>query len=165
MVITGKLKGISMELIDIIIYMLKIFSLATVATLVLSYIFFKVKDRTRIKPYMLVNSEQTSVESPVFEVPVFEAPKAAHHIIPLKPRHLSNRFKVLNEEQTFSDNSIPHTPEAFYKPAQKQRPLLSVINFNSEKQISDQLQKSESKNIYRYYSPSEQMHKVKVGNN
>lgn len=139
-----------MELIEIIIYALKIFSLASVILLIVSYFFFKMKDRSRIKPYMLVDNDPST----------YEVPETKESADVLNYKKFSERFQVVNQER--------FTPQyesgAFYRPVAgniiPQNNVYNLPRTNSNQRNNG----NTSTNIYNLYSPetSEPMHKLKI---
>ncbi|MFO7447724.1 MAG: hypothetical protein R6W90_15270 [Ignavibacteriaceae bacterium] len=127
-----------MELIEIILYVLKLFSLSSFILLSLSYFFFKLKDRARIKPYMLVNTDPE----------VYEVPQEKENEDVLNYRKFTRKFKVINDARIAKVR--PNLPEKqhYYKPKMQVVPA-----------------EVRSSNIYNMYSPatSEPMHKLKIG--
>ena len=72
-----------MELLQIIIFTLKLFAGASVTLVCVSYVVFKIKDRKRPKPYMQSYKANTSAQSLSIEN---------------NREELKNRFKVLNNK-------------------------------------------------------------------
>ncbi len=131
-----------MELLQIIIFTLKLFALTSAIVVLISYFIFKLKDRVRIKPYMkptVVEAASLAIQSGLTIEKKYEK----------KPKH----FKILNEENSFlKERQIR---------LEKSNPIKFIqeeYNFN-KKNIS-----KENFNIYDYYSNSnfEPMHKIKL---
>ncbi len=130
-----------MELIDIIIFTLKLFALTATIVVLLSYFIFKVKDRTRVKPYM----RPTKIEPAPIEIKV----KDENEI----PNPVNNRFRILNNNE----------PLLQVKPVRIENPKhankFNVIEYKgSRRLIEDEF------NIFNYYSNRsfEPMHKIKT---
>jgi hypothetical protein len=142
-----------MELIEIIIYALKIFSLVSVILLILSYFFFKMKDRKRIKPYMLADSDPSA----------YETPEAKESGDVLNYRKFSERFQVLNEKRYAMEPQYERNG-SFYKPSSGAGlPKHNVYNLPASDSYYKH-NKNTPTNIYNLYSPeaSEPMHKLKI---
>ena len=129
-----------MELLDIIIFTLKLFALTSAIVVLLSYFIFKLKDRTRVKPYM----RPTKIEPASIEIKDVEEEK---------PNLVSKRFKILNDKE----------PQLQIKHARIAKAKI-VTNFNvvdykgSPRLVEDEF------NIFNYYSNKsfEPMHKIKT---
>jgi hypothetical protein len=142
-----------MELLEIIIYILKIFSLVSVGMLIISYLFFKMKDRSRIKPYMLVDNDASAYEVP-------EVEKSGDV---LNYRKFNERFKVLNEERYI--NERPNGDyNSYYRPSSGPKAQKMNVYNLPESTINYKPGKNTPTNIYNLYSPatSEPMHKLKI---
>lgn len=133
-----------MELIDIIIFSLKLFSLASIIVVAISYFVFKVKDRKRVKPYM-----RQEIPAPISTNFQYQEPETNN-----------SRFQILNDPYTAQNNFSPQSSQeiAFEKPQvisyYKDKPSQS---FRREAQTGDY-------NIYERYSANtfEPMHKIKL---
>ena len=127
-----------MELLQIIIFTLKLFALTSAIIVLISYFIFKLKDRNRIKPYM----KQTSID--------LSNNLAAELSIPNEDKNKikSNRFKILNEESAFFINQ------------QKDISNGSSINYIQKNLLAA----TNNFHIYDYYAKSkfEPMHKIKL---
>jgi hypothetical protein len=128
-----------MELLQIIIFTLKLFALSSAIIVLLSYFIFKIKDRTRKKPYIQTPGEEESGLSIQVET----------EDIDKKPK----RFKILNESDIFSLEKGLH---------------LEKIRQNNDSihslRLNKKLNSLDNFNIYDYYSNSsfEPMHKIKL---
>ncbi len=127
-----------MELLQIIIFTLKLFALTSAIIVLISYFIFKLKDRNRIKPYM----KQTNID--------LSTNLAVEPLISNEDKNKikSNRFKILNEEAAIFIN-------------QKK----DINNSNSINYINKNLIPATNNfNIYDYYANSnfEPMHKIKL---
>jgi hypothetical protein len=160
-----------MELIEIIKSSLSIFSAVFFVFIIASYTIFKIKDRTRIKPYLRVNIQNPSnnliIEERIQEGIQLKGKSRINNnadkpvspsSIPLKPKQvklsadqparlsLQNRFKIINEN----------------------RPIEYVFNpeFAQERPNSKIKMKQGEMNIYDHYSQTdEKMHKMKLAVN
>lgn len=131
-----------MELLQIIIFTLKLFALASAIIVLISYFIFKLKDRTRIKPYM----KPTIAESANLSLQPVVAVEEKNEI-------KSKRFKILNEEASFLANR---------QIVIEKNNTINYIQKNSLANPSKNLK--DNFNIYDYYSNSnfEPMHKIKL---
>ncbi len=122
-----------MDLLDIIIFSLKIFALTSLIIVAVSYFIFKLKDRTRVKPYMNSNPIETSGTILKIEDKKIE---------PLK-----QRYEILNDESISIDK----------KHIRMERPV--VI----KKILSNTVEDRKLSNIFSHYSKNaiEPMHKIK----
>ena len=154
-----------MELIEIIKSTLSIFSAVSFVFIVVSYTIFKIKDRTRIKPYLRVNI-QSPINNMIIEERIQEelqhanenwvknnelisrAQKPQEAVVNQPARiPLQNRFKIINENKPLDKVTKPE-PEVVKEKPQK-------IKVSKEK-----------KNIYDLYSQTdEKMHKLKLAVN
>ncbi len=140
-----------MELIDIIIYVLKLFALSSFILLTLSYMIFKIKDRSRIKPYMVL-STNNSVNASTRHykiIPHEEKPEADKNNPPVKKLRSTRRYKVINEQTTYrieSESKEDKTPIPEPAPVRQQRSTPRKMD------------------VYSFYSTSkfESMHKLKL---
>ena len=144
-----------MELMEIIKSSLSIFSAVSFVFIITSYTIYKIKDRTRIKPYLRVNmqspyndfiieeieQEKTSPVQKMEEIPV---PSPIEEEIKFKPQ-VHERFKIVNVKNTVEQVYVPEPKVEIEKPVRK-------IKLNSAKL-----------NIYELYSETnEKMHKLKL---
>jgi hypothetical protein len=129
-----------MDLLDIIIFSLKLFALTSLIIVSISYFIFKLKDRSRVKPYMEPNAVETSgTVLRVEEVPVETS---------------NQRYKILNDETISPDK----------KRIRIEKPV--VINKFIAQQVKNPKEAEEELkifNIFRHYSKNsiEPMHKIK----
>src|SRR5690606_36506942 len=107
-----------MELLEIIIYVLKLFSLSSFILLTMSYFFFKLKDRTRIKPYMLISTDPA----------VYEAPEEKPDPEKIKFIRRTRRFKVVNEERIMRQD---------FRPAQTRMEVKEVLQKKAPKSVPE----------------------------
>jgi hypothetical protein len=143
-----------MELMEIIKSSLSIFSAIAFVFILTSYTIYKIKDRTRIKPYLRVNMQNNNHDIIIEE--------NAHNVIPvvmekkedklpsalaveIKNPQVHERFKIINEVTPIEEKIVPELIPEIEKPKKK-------IKLNNGK-----------KNIYEYYSDTnEEMHKLKL---
>ena len=130
-----------MDLLDIIIFSLKLFALTSLIVVTISYFIFKLKDRSRVKPYMETNTVETSgTILKVEKVPVETTNK---------------RYQILNEETlTFNKKRI-----------RIKKPVV-INNFTTQpiKNLKEDEEERKIFNIFRHYSKNsiEPMHKIKL---
>lgn len=144
-----------MELMEIIKSSLSIFSVISFVFILTSYTIFKIKDRSRIKPYLRVNVQSMYndyiLEESVIEVkkPIPETAVVKENILPkeiIDPKiiQVHERFKIVNTNPV-EQKYVPDPEREIEKPIRK-------IKLNSNKL-----------NIYELYSDSnEKMHKLKL---
>ncbi len=133
-----------MELLDIIVFTLKIFGLSAIIIVSISYLVFKIKDRHRIKPYMKQSS--TTVQQP---------PEIKYEEQVLSP----SRFQILNETPNSHPKNIQVEEQDFgYERPQALNRYKTVPVNNFKKEI-----KTNTNDIFNYYSKNtfEPMYKVK----
>jgi len=130
-----------MDLLDIIIFSLKLFALTSLIIVSISYFIFKLKDRSRVKPYMEKNTIETSgTVLRVEKVPV---------------QNTNQRYQILNDESlNFNKKRI-----------RIEKPV--VINKFLTQPIGNSKEAEEERkifNIFRHYSKNsiEPMHKIKL---
>jgi len=157
-----------MELMEIIKSSLSIFSAISFVFILTSYTIYKIKDRSRIKPYLRVNMQSNKndliIEEIVHEkkiIPIVqnEEKQLAVQLIqsPVQNELLSRqameirmplaheRFKIVNLPVTAEQNNIFKPNQEILRPTKK-------IKLNNK-----------NKNIYEFYSESnEKMHKLKL---
>ncbi|MHB1686558.1 MAG: hypothetical protein ACYCVH_04185 [Ignavibacteriaceae bacterium] len=126
-----------MELLQIIIFSLKLFTLVSIIVVAISYAIYKVKNSSRVKPYM----RPTVVSENKIQIEVDE--KISEEI-----KQANKRFVIMNEAQMQQreNGAVYYVPAA--NPQQRPNRQLPAEGFN----------------IYNYYSNSnfEPMHKVKL---
>ncbi len=128
-----------MDLLDIIIFSLKLFALTSLIVVTISYFVFKLKDRSRVKPFMESNTVETSgTIIKVEQVPV-ETSK--------------QRYKILNNESKSKNQIRIAKPVVINKFVT--RPIQKIKEIEEERKMF---------NIFRHYSKNaiEPMHKIKL---
>lgn len=153
-----------MELIDIIVQSLKLFALVSFIVLVISYTVFKIKDRNRIKPYMIPASPQERVA--VEQVLRENTNIHVEDFVPAPALQKKNeRIKIVNKK-------VPAKlkRESFGEPAK----LFKVDVSSLKETISEKLEKKEAElqthesesfnDIYSLYNNNKltPMHKLKL---
>ena len=157
-----------MELMEIIKSSLSIFSTISFVFILTSYTIFKIKDRSRIKPYLRVNMQSNNndfiLEEIVQEVKTSTLEKNDDKLsaaqlnqssveediklkqaVDLKTLKVHERFKIINPKKPVEQVYIPEPKPEIEKPNKR-------IRLNSDK-----------KNIYEFYSDTnEKMHKLKL---
>ncbi len=128
-----------MELLQIIIFTLKLFALTSAIVVLISYFIFKLKDRTRLKPYMRPTLADTSA--------------IAIQIEKQNVEKTPERFKIINEENSFMEEHGFNSDKLQYKNK-------SYNRFSD----SNLVQAKENFDIYDHYSNSsfEPMHKIRM---
>ncbi len=123
-----------MELLQIILFTLKLFAGASITLVCVSYVIFKFKDRKRPKPYMQQNKSNATSQSLIIEN---------------DRKDIKNRFKVLNN-RTLVPVEIRRTSN--------NRSATEFQGGYNEPITAGEV------NIYNYYSRSnvEPMHKLKL---
>jgi hypothetical protein len=150
-----------MELMEIIKSSLSIFSAVSFVFIITSYTVYKIKDRSRIKPYLRVNMQsayndfilEEIVEEKITPVEKIVENKKAVEEESIKLKQdtdvkVHERFKIVNSIKPVDPKFIPVSASELEKPAKR-------IKLNSAKL-----------NIYELYSDTnEQMHKLKLALN
>lgn len=152
-----------MELMEIIKSSLSIFSAVSFVFIITSYTVYKIKDRTRIKPYLRVNMQSAYndfILEEIVEEIITPAEKKAdkqktdeediklNQSADVKMPQVHERFKIVNSIKPVDPKFIPLSASELEKPARK-------IKLNSSKL-----------NIYEFYSDTnEKMHKLKLAIN
>ncbi len=131
-----------MELLQIIIFTLKLFALTSTIIVLISYFIFKLKDRNRIKPYMKQTVPDLSKNFEVEQLAIKEE----------KINTRPNRFKILNEEPSIITNQKQNINKG------------NSIIYRKNNLIPSTNNLSNNFNIYDYYANSnfEPMHKIKL---
>ncbi len=141
-----------MELIQIIVFSLKLFTAATLVIVTISYAVYKFKSRTRLKPYMRPGPKGSQVIS--IKIEEDSEPKKTE-----KPK----RFVVLNEKNSKpAEGKVKKSEEPSVKP--KPGVIERVESDHQEEIKSKEKLNKEKSNIYSYYSEekSGRMHKLKL---
>jgi hypothetical protein len=130
-----------MDLLDIIIFSLKLFALTSLIIVSISYFIFKLKDRSRVKPYMEANAVETS--------------GTVLRVEKVQVENSNQRYKILNNNSHSSNKNRLRI----------EKPV--VINKFITKQIPNPKESEEERkmfNIFRHYSKNsiEPMHKIKL---
>lgn len=132
-----------MELIDIIVHSLKLFALTSFIVLIISYTIFKIKDRNRIKPYMVATSPSTPApiifeeeQSDIKEV-VHEKKVKIEAVDPALERR-RERFKIINRKTEMREKTIIDEPVIKVKAAKKEAAAADqdIYNLYSENSIT-----------------------------
>jgi len=145
-----------MELMEIIKSSLSIFATVSFVFILTAYTIFKIKDRTRIKPYLRVNMQNTYKDIILEEVvhqermvqPVKNELIKINPVMAIKLPPVHERFKIVN---------TPKTVQKIYGP----EPTLEI-----ERQARKIKLNNAKLNIYSLYSETnEKMHKLKLAVN
>ena len=140
-----------MELIEIIKSSLSIFSTTAVVFITISYTIFKIKDRSRIKPYLRVNVQKplsrmigdkigVNENMNIEDKPTIE--NQFNRIVLVK-LPIQNKFTIINGAETV---------DKLNKPGHKKENFINNLSSNDE-----------MKNIYDFFtSPDKKTHKLKL---
>ncbi len=136
-----------MELLQIIIFSLKLFALTSAIIVLISYFVFKIKDRNREKPFMKSSPDNAHKTGEI----IIETKE--EEIEQSKTLPYGKRFKILNENALRIPDKKPGTvnslmPQIIREKISPPQKAMSNNGFN----------------IYDYYSNSsfEPMHKIKL---
>jgi hypothetical protein len=156
-----------MELMEIIKSSLSIFSIVSFVFIITSYTIFKIKDRTRIKPYLRVNM-QSPYNDIILEEVVHEDKISPVETIVVKqpivnsvPTPLDGDARKIQIHERFKIvNQIPAVPNNIPDPEPEQE---QEIKPEIEKPVKKIRLKNENLYIYEFYSDTnEKMHKLKL---
>ncbi len=136
--------GVKMELMQIIVFSLKLFIVASIIIISISYSIYKIKNRSTIKPYLRPSSMDTSK----FRIKIVtrDSELQTERAYPT-----NDRFKVLNDSTNFVNN----------QPQYHQR--LKNTELEKSNYQPQYMHSNSGQNIFSYYSNNnlEPMHKLK----
>ncbi len=138
-----------MELLEIIFISLKLFSASSLIVILLSYFFYKVKSRGRLKPYVRLGIDLASETLEEDE----EKIQAANNQFLLRP----NKFKIINENKT-------ELRERAFRGDENYSEELQMIQEDIITEETLQYFNEEELDIYKYYSNNtfQPMHKLNL---
>jgi hypothetical protein len=157
-----------MELIDVIVSAVKIFSIVATTIILVSYLVFKLKSKKRNQKYLtpiIAEPEQFIA----YEVPQIPVEMEQEEELP-GYRNIRERFQVINEsepvrmEQQFNNDSFYYPKSQSFSNVNNYKSISSnkIYSRHNEKYSSPSSNKKGA--IYNLYSltASESMHKLKV---